>query len=527
MRRFHPFVPAAIAAGVLLAPTAAQATTRFVAPTGSGSACTAGSPCAIAQGINGAAAGDEVRVFPGSYTVNERMDTQPDVTVRGTSSAADTIITSTVSAAGQPGLWLAARSSLSDVTIRRNAGGTFVVYATDGARIERAVVEALAGGGQAIRLGPGGTIRIDSTVAYAKESAAILASGPSASADGEIHARLVNVTAVSDIIAALSVGSGTNRASTVEVVDSIIAGAGAADLRTNQNGQSAFPAKVLLRNSFVRLAPFETAEVPPFVSTPIDRGGNSPLAPVFVDRAGRDLRPAAGSPTIDASPTLLPSLALDVLQRPRLLGAGLDAGAYEYLPAPTALAAEAQTLGAAGATIAATFNAGGLGGKLRVQYGPTTAYGQVTPDQDTVGGATTAAVPLTGLPAGQVVHYRAVLETPGGTVTTPDLTFTVPASTVPAPTPSPAPGAATPITISKLGFKRGVATFTLSAKGVVRVQVLSGKKVRGTVWIEGKAGRNTVRLGSRVKGRVTVRVAAASALSAPSSVTVNVTTARR
>src|SRR4051794_5281832 len=67
--RLSPKLLGAPAALALLVAPSAQAATRIAAPTGAGAACTQDAPCAVADAVSGAAAGDDIVLAPGDYTV--------------------------------------------------------------------------------------------------------------------------------------------------------------------------------------------------------------------------------------------------------------------------------------------------------------------------------------------------------------------------------------------------------------------------------------------------------------------------
>src|SRR3954469_885179 len=66
-RTLRRAIVGAAASFVLLGATDATAAQRFASPSGTGSSCTAPSPCAINEAISNAGAGDEVIVADGSY----------------------------------------------------------------------------------------------------------------------------------------------------------------------------------------------------------------------------------------------------------------------------------------------------------------------------------------------------------------------------------------------------------------------------------------------------------------------------
>ena len=69
MNRIRRALPGiGFALGLLIVPALARATTYDVSPTGSGSACTPGSPCALSTANTNAGPGDVIRLAPGSYS---------------------------------------------------------------------------------------------------------------------------------------------------------------------------------------------------------------------------------------------------------------------------------------------------------------------------------------------------------------------------------------------------------------------------------------------------------------------------
>jgi hypothetical protein len=73
----------------------------------------------------------------------------------------------------------------------------------------------------------------------------------------------------------------------------------------------------------------------PAAATAITAGaGNQPGDPLFADDAAGDLRPAAGSPTIDAGAGDVAVGSYDVLGETRTVGAAIDIGAHEAQPTP-------------------------------------------------------------------------------------------------------------------------------------------------------------------------------------------------
>jgi hypothetical protein len=70
---------------VLLAvPPAADAARRYASPTGSTTAaCTAAAPCTLPVAVNSAAAGDEVVVTPGTYSLTKELTPRGELDIHG------------------------------------------------------------------------------------------------------------------------------------------------------------------------------------------------------------------------------------------------------------------------------------------------------------------------------------------------------------------------------------------------------------------------------------------------------------
>ena len=118
-------------------------------------------------------------------------------------------------------------------------------------------------------------------------------------------------------------------------------------------------------------------------------------------------------------------------------GPACDIGAFE-LALPSATTGAASGVGKNLATVSgAATNHDVDGGSVYFQYGMSSAYGSQTPAQALAAGATapfTAA--LVGLPAGTVVHFRAVASNPAGPAFGADQTFTTLSTSVPVGLPS-------------------------------------------------------------------------------------------
>jgi hypothetical protein len=130
---------------------------------------------------------------------------------------------------------------------------------------------------------------------------------------------------------------------------------------------------------------------------------------------------------------------------------GLFADAYQP-EAPATGSAEA--VGQSTATVSGSVNPLGSSTSVSFQYGVTVAYGQSTPAQTTPPdeGVDVFSAALSGLPAGTIIHYRAVVTTDFGTETGTDQTFT---TTSPPPAVPAAPPAGKPsVTLGKASVGR-------------------------------------------------------------------------
>jgi hypothetical protein len=147
------------------------------------------------------------------------------------------------------------------------------------------------------------------------------------------------------------------------------------------------------------------------------------------------LLPATGSRAIDAGiDAFCP--AADQRGVPRPQGPHCDSGAVE-LSAPSAGTPTVSSIGATGANVTGTANAGFWGGTYRYRYGTTTSYGQSTASATLGAGAGSLSAPaaLSGLTPGATYHLQLMVTTPDGTATSPDVTFTT--HSVPPPPAAP------------------------------------------------------------------------------------------
>jgi hypothetical protein len=123
------------------------------------------------------------------------------------------------------------------------------------------------------------------------------------------------------------------------------------------------------------------------------------------------------------------------------------------------------------ATISGAVDPDGAVVSVAFQFGTTTAYTQSTSAQKLApDGSQAFSAALTGLPAGTVIHYRAIAVTDFGTLVGADATLTTAATPPPSPTPgaTPKPGRAS---LGHLTVSHRKVTVPVSCGGATSCQV--------------------------------------------------------
>ncbi|WP_026912225.1 hypothetical protein [Patulibacter minatonensis] len=417
----------------LLVPAGAEAATRYVTPSGSGAACTTAAPCAIATGVGGAGAGDEVQVAPGDYG-----SASTPLTIGLSPSGAGIDIHGV---AGQPrprifttadyGVTISSPAThVSHLQIEavRSSGvgqiGLAVTAATTGSPspvvVDDVVVRRVGGTGYACLLGGVGKNVLRNSTCWS-DAANVSALGLVSALWGPTDAVVRNSTLWSAGSAnGVYVASSSGRSVQLQFVNTILHG-GAGDLYAAVNStpvtvaatHSAYdPTKVLLVGG----------------ATGPNAADNFAAPPVLVSPSTGDLRQQAASPTVDAGvdddadgPFALGGTL------PRILGAATDVGADELAPPPTSTTTAADGVTPSVASLHGTVSTGRLPGSAHFEYGTSTAYGSSTPDSTVAAGSAgsrSVAADLTGLSASTTYHARLVVTTAGGTATGSDVTFT-------------------------------------------------------------------------------------------------------
>jgi hypothetical protein len=298
----------AAAVAALVAAPSASAAMRYAAPAGSGSACTADAPCAVADAVAKAASGDDVVLASGTYPVTATIKATVALTVEGTP--------------GQPRPRLLGDPSLAGDTLALAAGGTARRLDIAGTGKTGAALDMRGGTGEdlilysssqngaaaMLKATRGGTLLRDAlAVCRACGDGAVSFTDGQDDDAGAVAAGVTAVASGSSTAIDSSVSHGT-----VALVD-VIAGGGGDDI----DGLKDSPVRV--SHSSFRAA----------ASRAISDGGGNVGPAVFVDAAGGDFHQAAGSPTIDAGivDARTGGVALD--GSPRIDGAAPDIGAYE------------------------------------------------------------------------------------------------------------------------------------------------------------------------------------------------------
>ena len=304
-------VVAAALASAWPAGAAPAPTQRFASPTSTTvtGSCPAEAPCRLDHAVNGAAAGDEVIVQPGTYSVTYPVAATAAVNVHGVAGEPRPRLIGSTSVG--PVVSMAGGGSLSHLYVEANKNLAFAVE-LGGAVGSDLELYSSKGGAAELNGVSGGTVLRDSVARSAGTSAVQAKDGATVG-----PAKVLNVTAIASEAATTAV-KGKQTVATTTVRNTIARGAKDVD---------ATGAKLAVDHSNFR---------PATSSGYIDGGSNQSGEPAFLDRANGDLRVLAGSGTIDAGTAADPDLgATDPDGRGRTLDAAPDIGAYEYAPPPS------------------------------------------------------------------------------------------------------------------------------------------------------------------------------------------------
>jgi hypothetical protein len=296
---------------MLIAASSAAAAQRYASPSGSGSACSSGSPCNIQTAFSGASSGDEIIVTPGDYgPISSTLFAPPNGYVHG------------VHGQPAPRLHLAPARFLDT----QNPGARVSYLQVDG-EDQPLQVDANTEADQIYAHGTAG----DACIVYGTliDSVCWTTSGDTAISGatnaGTTTPVLRNVTA--EAFGPSAIGIEYHTASPgqiiVTAVNLIVHGTS-----TDVQVQADSPANTTINidhSNFITGLPLGNNA---HINTTAPQG----QPPLFVNPAAGDFSEVAGSPTIDAGVASAANGPFDVLGRPRSIGGATDIGAYEFDP---------------------------------------------------------------------------------------------------------------------------------------------------------------------------------------------------
>jgi hypothetical protein len=305
----------------LAAPASAGAAQRYTTAdaTLTSGACDALSPCQIDVAVNQAAAGDEVVVAPGTYSVGTQLDPAAAIDLHGV--------------AGQPRPRLVSTPVATSALLSFRAGGTVRHLRIEATGPSQDAITLQAGVADDLILlsdtGDGGKVVGSASTTVLRDSIVRTASGGDGAAGlklrtsgaaGDVALRNLTVLAPSGIGVRCELTGGR-----ATIVNSIVRGRDG-DVAVTRSGADCAATYSNLR---------------PAMSPGIAAGaGDQQADPLYADPIAGDYRPAAGSPTIDAGTADALLGPADPAGCPRTLGLAPDIGAYESAD-PTAPCAAA------------------------------------------------------------------------------------------------------------------------------------------------------------------------------------------
>lgn len=302
------------------APGASAATSRYVAPNGTGTDCSSAKPCKLEDAVKASGASDEVIVKPGNYILWQGLSTSAPITIHGMPGQPRPILQTYVAGgiylkdstlryadvyqADQFGSAVTAKGSTIDQVHFK--GGTLAdcVVAAQGSAIRNSVVISRSSNGSGICVDALQT----SNTSIVRNVTAVSGLGPA------IEACAIDSTASVSV----SVNNTIAKADPKGVSSLYVCGANGAHAKMTVSYSN--------YATYVRSGDFGTDFV--------DAGHNQGVAPLFVNPAVDDYRQKAGSVTIDAGDNLGLNDPFDLDGDPRSTGAP-DIGADEFVPPPS------------------------------------------------------------------------------------------------------------------------------------------------------------------------------------------------
>jgi hypothetical protein len=306
--------------------------------------------------------------------------------------------------------------TLRDVEIVQNPSQQGLALSTDGGLLDQVVVHGSAQDGWPAVMSRNSVIKDSLVISPANHGQAIFTEAPSGiTSVGTFR----NVTALAPGSSGVAIRvRASNKGFANVLVKNAIArgGPGGDDIRTETDQTGTATLTIGNSNWSKSDAWLAGASI-------VDGGGNQTAPPAFVDAVSGNYHEAAGSPTIGAGLDEFMDGPLDIDGDPRSLF-GIDIGADEYVVAPTAATGKASAIRTNSAKVGGSVDANGVATTYHFEYGPTSAYGSVTPTATAgSGGAMTAEATISGLTPDTTYHYRLVAANGGGAAHGADRTF--------------------------------------------------------------------------------------------------------
>ncbi len=467
---------------VALTAAAASASERFASASGTGSGCTQAQPCNIVTAINDAATGDDIEIEPGTYGSPTPISTSlssnsKTLTIHGEAGEPMPVIHTDASVFG---IGLSGGGSLSYVDIEDSSNTlrtSGIEVVSQPAAIDH-VISHVTGSDFPIACAPIGTL-IDSlcwSSGSGGTGASIGISGPMTQTSTLINDTLIGSGSGAYGVLAEATGAFTT---TLNMTNSIAHGV-SADVFVDSGPHP--PTTVTLNADHSNYATLKNANDGGTVTaTSPGTGSNQLAAPAFVDAAAGNFRELAGSPTVHAGVVDSFAGTTDLDGNPRQDGSFTDIGAYQYFSPPSCSAASASTkFGTAVSLHLQCSDALGDPIALGIKSGPV--YGKVV-----ISGGSVTYSPNAGYSGSDSFTYTG----------TSKLGTSAPATVSVTVRTKPAGKKVAPV-ISHAKQSKGVFTFTLNEAATVTLSFKLHGRVRGTLKIAGKSGKNTI----RVKGRL-------------------------
>lgn len=318
----------ALAALAALAPASADAAaTRYAAPAGTGPAasCPQANPCSLEDAVEdpGVAAGDEVVVANGAYSLTDRLDIDDAISVGGAPSAVPVISAATP---GEPAVAVdAAGAELHDVNVQQSAAEP-AVRLLEGTAERVSAASAGAGACELAATGGAQALFRDGVCWSGPAAAGASAVSVAWAGAGSVAGTLRNVVAWASGPGGAGIGATASGGGLASVnARNVIASGAAADVTAIATGGST-AAVTLATSNFadVTAGGGGTATV-----TPPSGGGNQTAAPLLADPDGGDFAELGGSPTIDAGSIDGLLGPRDLAGESRIQGPAPDIGADE------------------------------------------------------------------------------------------------------------------------------------------------------------------------------------------------------